>query len=126
VVNTQKLYAMLTSFIKSPIWKGGRTTVAVSGGDYAIKLDTATVFDVSVTASGTLTFSANDPTKVYTFQMNVTTTGAYSFTSGSMSGVTIYLPTGGSLALTATGRTSIGGTYDGPAATLDLFPVKMT
>lgn len=125
MVNTQKLYAMIARIMKSPIFKGGVASVAVSGGNYTFNLDTATVFDASITASGGAVFTCSDPTKTYQFQINATTTGAYNFTSFTMSGVSIYKPKGTTISLLASGRTTLGGTYDGPGATLDLFTVQM-
>ncbi len=124
-INSHKIYAMLMEFIKNPIFKGGAVNVAISGGVYTFAIDTASVFDASVTADGTVTFTCNDPTKCFQFQINATTTGAYNFTSFSMSGVTIYRKSSAAITLKATGRTTLGCTYDGPGATLDIFDVQM-
>jgi hypothetical protein len=42
-----------------------------------------------------------------------------------MSGVTIYKQSGTTFTLLASGRTTIGFTYDGPGATLDYYLVQM-
>ncbi len=125
MLSSHKVYALVMRILHSPIFKGGRVAVALVSGNYAVNLDQGTVFDMAVTGNGTVTFTCSDPTKCYQFQLNAVTTGAYSFTSYIFSGVTAYKRSGATLALVSSGRTTFGCTYDGPAATLDIYDVQM-
>lgn len=119
------LAVQAATYLSALLLKTKSVDVVVSGGDYSLDLDSATVFNVAVTESGTVTFVAADPTFCYQFTVNATTTGAYLFTALTMSGVTIYKKSGSTITLQASGRTVLGCTYDGAKATLDVFEVQM-
>jgi hypothetical protein len=126
VLSTSRLYALIAGILKWPNFKGQRVAVSLSGGTYTINLNLGMVFDLTVSGDGTVTVTGGDSTKCMQYQVNAVSSGSYNFTSWSMSGVTIYKPNGGTiLSLVASGRTTFGLSYDGPAATLDVYPVKM-
>lgn len=114
-----------TGSVTSPIFKSTSAQVNISGGNYTFNLDENTVFRANVTASGTVTLTASDATKVHTFTIIATTNGAWNFTSITMSGVTIYKKLDTTINLQASGRTVLGCIYDGAAGTLDVFVVEM-
>ena len=97
----------------------------VSAGNITLNLDVATVFYVTLSENCSVTFVALDATKVYTFTVIVTNSGSFLFTSLTMTGVTLYQPKDLARLLQPSGRTAIGCAYNGPGATLDIFPVEM-
>lgn len=109
--------------IAAPIVKTSPESVSISAGNVSLNLDQATVFYVTVTENCSVTFTASDMTKTYSFSVVATTTGAYDFTSLTMSGVDIYYGTGpdGTINLQPSGRTVLGCLFNGATMELDVF-----
>jgi hypothetical protein len=108
-----------------PVVKVSSDPVTVSEGNFTFNLDAASVFYITMSANATVTFVAADDTKVYSFMVIVTNTGANLFTALTMSDVVIYQPKDLGRLMQPSGRTCFGCVYNGPGATLDIFPVEM-
>jgi len=111
--------------LSAPVVKVSADPVTVSEGNFTFNLDAASVFYITLGANATVTFTAADDTKVYSFVIIVTNSGSNLFTALTMTGVTIYQPKDLARLLQPSGRTSIGCIYNGAGATLDIFPVEM-
>jgi hypothetical protein len=112
---------VITNVVKTP-----PLAVTVSGGNYTFNLDVASVFVIeAMSADATATFVATDLTRAYSATIIVTTTGAYTFTSLLMSGVTRYKRTNLTRLLQPSGRTLVGVVYDPVRLTLDYSPIEM-
>ena len=86
-------------------------TVVPSAGNATFPVDEAGTFDITLAANCTVTLTATDVTKSYTFTIFATTSGAFNFTGLTMAGVTIYKREGTTINLKASGSTVVACTY---------------